>query len=250
MRRGIFRKLLSNLFSPVRKALAPPPDEKGARGENKIAGILRSYCKPPHERVVNDVILMDTQTGRSSQIDHILICARGVFVIETKNYSGMVCGSDRQREWTQVLAYGNTKHRFLSPVVQNATHVRLVRHILQEKFPVYGLVVFAQGNIEHIQSACVCAPYSVPERICTLSAGKAALNAAELDKIHSRILLHKNSYGVTKQEHMAHIRKLQQDLSSGICPRCGKPLALRHGKYGSFYGCSAYPKCKFTKPVR
>ena len=149
-----------------------------------------------------------------------------------------------------VLAYGNTKHRFLSPVVQNATHVRLVRHILQEKFPVYGLVVFAQGNIEHIQSACVCAPYSVPERICTLSAGKAALTAAELDKIHSRILLHKNSYGVTKQEHMAHIRKLQQDLSSGICPRCGKPLALRHGKYGSFYGCSAYPKCKFTKPVR
>lgn len=30
------------------------------------------------------------------------------------------------------------------------------------------------------------------------------------------------------------------------CPRCGAPLKLRYGSYGSFYGCSQYPKCKYT----
>jgi len=31
------------------------------------------------------------------------------------------------------------------------------------------------------------------------------------------------------------------------CPRCGKDLKVRSGKYGKFYGCTGYPACKFTK---
>lgn len=36
--------------------------------------------------------------------------------------------------------------------------------------------------------------------------------------------------------------------SSDGCPSCGGTLVLRKGKYGEFYGCSNYPKCKFTRP--
>lgn len=32
-----------------------------------------------------------------------------------------------------------------------------------------------------------------------------------------------------------------------ICPRCGTKMKLVKGKYGYFYGCSNYPKCKYTK---
>ena len=28
---------------------------------------------------------------------------------------------------------------------------------------------------------------------------------------------------------------------------CGKPMVLRNGKNGAFYGCSGYPKCRKTK---
>jgi len=28
------------------------------------------------------------------------------------------------------------------------------------------------------------------------------------------------------------------------CPKCGEKMILRHGKYGSFLGCSKFPKCK------
>lgn len=34
-----------------------------------------------------------------------------------------------------------------------------------------------------------------------------------------------------------------------ICHKCGSEMILKHGKYGSFYGCSNYPKCKFTKNI-
>lgn len=33
------------------------------------------------------------------------------------------------------------------------------------------------------------------------------------------------------------------------CALCGAPLILKKGKYGTFYGCSNYPKCNFTKKV-
>jgi 5-methylcytosine-specific restriction endonuclease McrA len=33
------------------------------------------------------------------------------------------------------------------------------------------------------------------------------------------------------------------------CARCGAPLVLRKGKNGEFYGCSNYPKCKYTQKI-
>ncbi|WP_298844603.1 restriction endonuclease [uncultured Clostridium sp.] len=42
----------------------------------------------------------------------------------------------------------------------------------------------------------------------------------------------------------------QTDISKrNICPKCGSEMILKKGKYGSFYGCYKYPKCKFTKNI-
>jgi len=32
-----------------------------------------------------------------------------------------------------------------------------------------------------------------------------------------------------------------------ICSKCGAEMRLRPGKYGEFYGCSRYPRCKHTE---
>ena len=31
------------------------------------------------------------------------------------------------------------------------------------------------------------------------------------------------------------------------CELCGSDMVLRQGRYGTFYACSRYPECKFTK---
>lgn len=34
------------------------------------------------------------------------------------------------------------------------------------------------------------------------------------------------------------------------CPSCKSTMVLRNGRYGKFYGCSKYPRCKTTLPYR
>ena len=34
-----------------------------------------------------------------------------------------------------------------------------------------------------------------------------------------------------------------------ICPKCGSPLLIRLGKYGEFYACSSFPKCRYTESL-
>jgi len=34
-----------------------------------------------------------------------------------------------------------------------------------------------------------------------------------------------------------------------ICPKCSSPLIIRMGKFGRFYACSNFPKCKYTKAL-
>ncbi|MDD2696596.1 MAG: type I DNA topoisomerase [Candidatus Pacebacteria bacterium] len=34
-----------------------------------------------------------------------------------------------------------------------------------------------------------------------------------------------------------------------ICPKCGAPLLIRLGKYGEFYACSSFPKCRYTESL-
>ncbi len=39
----------------------------------------------------------------------------------------------------------------------------------------------------------------------------------------------------------------QNNIPVRRCPRCGGNLVERTGKFGIFYGCSNFPKCKYTK---
>ncbi len=34
-----------------------------------------------------------------------------------------------------------------------------------------------------------------------------------------------------------------------FCPRCGKPLEMRKGTYGTYLDCTDYPKCKYTNDL-
>ncbi len=41
--------------------------------------------------------------------------------------------------------------------------------------------------------------------------------------------------------------KLPEQLTEEVCPKCGKPMAVKTGRYGKFLACSGYPECKSTK---
>jgi len=40
-----------------------------------------------------------------------------------------------------------------------------------------------------------------------------------------------------------------QEKTSEICPKCSSPLVIRMSKYGRFYSCSTFPKCRYKKDI-
>ena len=38
-------------------------------------------------------------------------------------------------------------------------------------------------------------------------------------------------------------------MSEELCPKCGKQLMIKLGKFGKFLSCSGYPDCEFAKPL-
>ena len=38
-------------------------------------------------------------------------------------------------------------------------------------------------------------------------------------------------------------------LSDELCEICGKPMAIKEGRFGRFLACTGYPECKNTKPI-
>ena len=89
----------------------------GRLGESEVAQRLNEL--PKEEYIVfNDLLL---PFGKSvAQIDHLVLSRYGIFVIETKNYSGVLYGNESDRYVR--YAVGTFKKQIYNPLKQNRTH--------------------------------------------------------------------------------------------------------------------------------
>lgn len=111
------------------------------QGEALVSRVLRAEFGLPDYHLMNHVTVpMDDGT---TQIDHILVSRFGVFVIETKHYSGWLFANEAGRTWTKVQF--KARFRFQNPILQNKRHVRAVRSRLDFLPPdaVKSVVVFS-----------------------------------------------------------------------------------------------------------
>ena len=67
-----------------------------------------------------------------TEIDLILLHETGIYVFESKNYSGWIFGNEQSKYWTQSLK-GGQKIKFYNPIFQNRTHINAV--VSQLKLP-------------------------------------------------------------------------------------------------------------------
>ena len=79
--------------------------------------------------------------------------------------------------------------------------------------------------------------------------GNICIQANNLENLYDKITLLKSNDSVDMNAHVANIQNMQQKIYDGVCPRCGGKLILRNGKNGEFYGCSNYPRCRFTMNI-
>lgn len=59
----------------------------------------------------------------------------------------------------------------------------------------------------------------------------------------------KNTRPIDNEGHLIEKKPREATETDMICEKCGAPMVMRQGRYGQFYACSAYPKCKNTKQI-
>lgn len=112
---------------------------KGFIGELKVRFYLFLVLGFGYAKLHN--ITIGFPNGGSSQIDHLVIGKGGIFVIETKNYSGLIEATINEKNWKQ--SFGNKHYQFYNPVMQNESHLSSLRYLLKsKKYPMHNIVVF------------------------------------------------------------------------------------------------------------
>lgn len=96
------------------------PQIKGWVGETRVNSHLRDSLDPTVYHLIPDLML-PTEDG-TTQIDHVVVSRYGIFVVETKNYTGWIFGKERDAQWTQQIY--KRKERFQNPLRQNYKHTK------------------------------------------------------------------------------------------------------------------------------
>ena len=230
------KSLLAAIFNlePVRTKIL------GEAGEYWTKQALRDL---PSDRyiILNDLLLY--VDGHTHQIDHIVVSKYGLFSIESKQYNGLIVGSKYDKNWIRYV--GKKKYYYENPIRQNYGHVKALAQLLYvDESKIHNIVCIpsnAKLNIKH--DGELVRNYTLVERIMSY-------NEEVIDDVNSIISIIK-SYNVTdpnaRKQHINNIRTNVIDYDKySKCPKCGGNLVERKGKYGSFVGCSNYPKCKYT----
>lgn len=237
------------------------PRQKGKRGEKQVSSLLLKLSDDYH--ILNDVVF-ETEKG-STQIDHIVVSKYGVFAIETKNYRGEIYGDDNREKWTQIIVtevrYRRkwwkiytyvTKNQFYNPVKQSLGHTYRIKSLLKDykQLPVVPIVVFVgEANLNNVETKNNVI-YEGQLLSVIENYRNIYLSDNDVQKIIQLLECNNVRDSVDNKSHIRNLRMAEKErletIDAGICPKCGGNLMKRNGKYGSFYGCSNYPKCRFT----
>ncbi|MFD2518261.1 NERD domain-containing protein [Salinimicrobium flavum] len=224
------------------------PKIKGALGENKVTTKLRRLNKKEYI-VFNNILLK--KGNSTTQIDHIVVCQGGIFVIETKNYKGWIHGHQNSEYWMQTIY--NYRKKFRNPIKQNWVHVFAIKKLLSEfgHIRYFPIIVFS-GNAElkNVTSRIPVIYRNQLLRTIKKMNERENLSFDQVKLISDILEQHKI---IEKKANKKHIKYIKESVRTRkkmerqkICPKCGNDLILRKGKYGEFYGCENYPNCTFS----
>jgi len=223
------------------------PKIKGSFGEKSVALMLSSLDGTKY-KVINNIML---QVGnKTTQIDHLVISNYGVFVIETKNYKGLISGDEFDDYWKQTIY--KRKEKLYNPIRQNYGHIQVLKELLHDIPDInYISIVAFTTNLDDLKVTAktdVVYTKHLPKTIKKYNIETLS------DEVKERIYKKLISLNIdSKDNRKAHVAAINRNIaekhtktSHDICPRCGRKLVVRNGKYGQFKGCSNFPNCRYT----
>lgn len=215
----------------------------GKAGEHWAKAELKKLPKDKY-KVLNDVML--ELNGITHQIDHIVISTYGIFVIETKQYNGKIVGNKYDKKWVRKTKRGN--FYYTNPIRQNYGHVKTICDLLNlDESVVYNIAYIPSTAILDIKHD---GEVVRADELCKKIYSYQDIELNNIEEIVSKINQNNITDKKRRKEHVKYLKNNIEKLDETMCPRCGSKLKERKGKYNYFYGCSNYPKCRYTARIK
>lgn len=272
------KSLLETLVDAALDPIFKDPNFIGKRGESLTARELKLVDLLGRKGKILRNIYIPKENGDTSEIDLLYITQKGIFVIESKNYSGWIFGDEKSTNWTASLPNGQ-KNRFYNPILQNKTHIKWLNEYLGGGIPLFSLIVFsercelkkvtlnAESNVKVIKRDYLYANirkiwnevpdvltdneveefYAVLKRLTNVGEDVKIEHIESIKKRYERTPAESQS-----EEKRRTCKETAEEGSVRTCPKCGSPLVLRTVAKGEnagkqFYGCSQFPKCWYKE---
>lgn len=276
----IYRK--SSYYAVTKNLYIQTRTDIGKYGEYLSYKELRSLEKSGAKFLFNVYIPREDES--TTEIDVLLITAKGLFVLESKNYSGWIFGDEYKKEWYQTLPKGkgkSSKEAFFNPVMQNRTHIKYLKQIIGAEIPEYSIIVFSNRcTLKNIRMKSD--DIKVIKREALFDTVKdifgkvpeTVLKPEDINEIYNKLYEYTQADDGIKQKHIDDINakyksngavvetiddsnvmlekeSISEENSTVVCPLCGAKLIIRTAAKGQnqgrkFLGCSNYPKCRYT----
>lgn len=263
---GILRDIFGAYFS----------GDTGEFGESLTALELKYTELFGRKGVMLRNLYLPKENGETSEIDLLYITQKGIFVIESKNYSGWIFGNGSDQYWTQMLP-NKQRNRFYNPIRQNRTHIKWLLDYLGEDIKTYSMIVFSErcelkkvdfdgkdiwlckrdelfGSVRYVWNHtenCISDEkvQEIAAKLEPLTHTDDAVKQMHIDDINRKY--DKTPDAEEPSQSAAETAEQEADM---VCPRCGAALILRTAKKGAnagnqFYGCTAFPKCRYIRNI-
>lgn len=235
----------------IAAGIAKTPWFKGFFGELLVRLSAKFLLDPNEYRAIHNVTLK-TPDG-TTQIDHVFVSRFGVFVVETKNYSGWIFGDENQATWTQKLF--KTTNKFQNPLRQNFKHIKALESLVSLPSETFHSVIVFVGGSEFKTKMPQNVTYAGGYISYIKSKTSPLLSASEVEAVCSAISTGRLAPSLaTNREHVKNVQHRLDPDAPRSCPKCGAKMVKRTVKSGDkagsqFWGCSAFPKCRTIQNV-
>lgn len=134
--------------------------EIGKIGEEETIQILEQLSGK--KQILRNLYIPMKSGIATTEIDAVMIHAKGIFVIENKNYAGKIIGKENDYQWTQIRRQNGKRifRTFYNPIRQNEGHIRHLKQLLENecnetyisRLPYISLITFNdRARLGHIK---------------------------------------------------------------------------------------------------
>jgi len=185
--------------------------DKGIFGEYLI---FKKLEKLPFYKQMIINAYVSKNDNQNTEIDIIMICAKGIFVFESKNYSGVISGKEYEIKIKQIIK-GNIIFRY-NPIKQNENHIKHLSSYLKNINADYfkSVIVFGDNsditNFECSEKGYIITKTGRLTQDIDFDSYSDVLSYNDINNIYNILLNNVFVSEKVKQKHIENVKQIQQ----------------------------------------